>query len=162
MALSAEAQGRDPYAMRFRHRDAEEPEEPHGEDELAAAWHDSDLAEEVVAFLEGRLVDFYTIKGRLLPAWVALNRVAHADRSELVTLVAGAARGPLRAPWATTERFIAARVLAQASTPTLLDQLQSQVLVPVELAMLSRSKSEILDAEQVLAAAVSALDAHAG
>ena len=51
-------------------------------------------------------MDFYTFKGRLLPAWVALNRVAHADRSELVTLVAGAARGPLRAPWAATERFI--------------------------------------------------------
>jgi hypothetical protein len=44
----------------------------------------------------------------------------------------------------------------------LLDQLQSQVLVPVELAMLVRSKPEGLDAEQVLALAVSALDAHAG
>lgn len=54
------------------------------------------------------------------------------------------------------------RVLAQAPTPELLDQLQSQVLVPVELAMLSRSTAEGLDAEQVLAAAVSALDAHAG
>lgn len=148
--------------MRFRHRRDREPEEPGGEDELSGAWHDSDLAAEVVAFFEGRLVEFYTFKGRLLPAWVALNRLAHADRSELVTLVGGAARGTLRAPWATTERFIAGRVLAQAPTPELLDQLQSQVLVPVELEMLSRSTAEGLDAEQVLAAAVSALDAHAG
>ena len=148
--------------MRFRRRRDTEPEEPHGEDEQSRAWHDSDLADEVVAFLDGRLVDFYTFKGRLLPAWVALNRLAHADRSELVSLVGGAARGPLRAPWATTERFIAARVLAQAPTPKLLDQLQSQVLIPVELDMLSSSKAKGMDAEQVLAAAVSALDAHAG
>ena len=45
----------------------------------------------------------------------------------------------LRAPWATTERFVAARVLARAPTPSLLDELQSQVLVPVELALLNRS-----------------------
>jgi hypothetical protein len=148
--------------MWFRRRRDIEPDEPDGEDELCAAWHDSDLADEVVAFLDGRLVDFYTFKGRLLPAWVALNRLAHADRSELVALVGGTARGPLRAPWATTERFIAGRVLGRAPTSQLLDQLQSQVLVPVELAMLSRAKAEGLDAEQVLAAAVSALDAHAG
>jgi hypothetical protein len=148
--------------MWFHHRRGREPDEPDGEGELSAAWHDSDLADEVVAFLEGRLVDYYMFKGRLLPAWVALNRLAHADRSELVALVGGAARGPLRSPWATTERFIAARVLAQAPTPKLLDRLQSQVLVPVELAMLIRSKPEGLDAEQVLALAVSALDAHAG
>jgi hypothetical protein len=147
--------------MRFHHRRDDEPEEPPGEDELSSAWHDSDLADEVVAFLEGRLVDFYTFKGRLLPAWVALNRVAHADRSELVALVGGTARGALRAPWATTERFIAARVLSQAPTPKLLEELQAQVLVPVELDMMS-SKAKSFDAEQVLAAAISALDAHAG
>jgi hypothetical protein len=148
--------------MWFHRRHGREPYEPDGEDELSSAWHVSDLADEVVAFLEGHLVDFYTFKGRLLPAWVAVNRLAHADRSELVTLVGGAARGPLRVPWATTERFIAARVLAQAPMPELLDQLQSQVLVPVELEMLSHSEARGLDAEQVLAAAVSALDAHAG
>jgi hypothetical protein len=148
--------------MWFHRRRDREPDEPDGEDELSAAWHDSDLADEVVAFLDGRLLDFYTSKGRLLPAWVALNRLAHADRSELVALVGGTTRGPLRAPWATTERFIAGRVLGQAPTSQLLDQLQSQVLVPVELAMQSRAKEEGLDAERVLAAAVSALDAHAG
>jgi hypothetical protein len=147
--------------MWFRRRRDQGPEEPDGGDELSGAWHDSDLADEVCAFLEGRLVEFYTFKGRPLPAWVALNRLAHGDRSELVTLVAGATRGPVRAPWATTERFIAARVLAQAPTPTLLDQLQSQVLVPVELKLLSHARARGLDAEQVLAAAATALDTHA-
>jgi hypothetical protein len=65
----------------------------------------------------------------------------------------------LRAPWAT-ERFVAAGVLARAPTPSRLDELQSQVLVPVELALLNRSQTESLGAEQVLAAAVEALDAH--
>lgn len=149
--------------MRFRRRRDEPPEEPgdEGPDELSGAWHDSDLADEVSAFLEGRLVEFYTFKGRPRPAWVALNRLAHADRSELVALVGGDRRGRLRAPWATTERFVAARVLAHAPTPARLDQLQSQVLVPLELALVDRAKAQGLDAEQVLAAAVSALDTHA-
>jgi hypothetical protein len=42
-----------------------------------------------------------------------------------------------------------------------LDQLQSQVLVPVELKLLSHARARDLDAEQVLAAAASALDTHA-
>ena len=141
--------------MWFRRRHDREPEEPGGAHELSGASHDSDLADEVAAFLEGRLVDFYTLKGRLLPPWVALNRLAHADHSELVRLVGGS-------PWVTTERIIAARVLAQAPTPKLLDQLQSQVLVPIELKMVLHAKVEGLDSEQVLAAAVTALDAHAG
>jgi hypothetical protein len=148
--------------MWFRRRHEGEPEQPGDAHELSGAWHDSDLAEEIAAFLEGRLVDFYTFRGRLLPAWLALNRLAHADHSELLRLVSGAVRGPARPPWATTERFIAARVLAQAPTPQLLDQLQAQVLVPIELKMVLHAKVEGLDAEQVLAAASTALDAHAG
>lgn len=141
--------------MWFRRRHDKEPEEPADSHELSGAWHDSDLADEVAAFLEGRLVDFYTLKGRLLPPWVALNRLAHANHSELVRLVGGS-------PWATTERSVAARVLAQAPTPKLLDQLQSQVLVPIELRMVLHAQVEGLDSKQVLAAAVTALDAHAG
>jgi len=127
--------------MWFR-RHERAPEQPGDAHELSGAWHDSDLTDEVAAFLEGRLVDFYTFKGRLLPAWLALNRLAHADHSELVRLVSGAARGSIRSPWAATERFIAARVLAQAPTPKLLDQIQSQVLVPIELKMVVQTKVE--------------------
>jgi hypothetical protein len=148
--------------MRFRRRRDREPDEPEGEDELSNAGHDSDPADEVAAFLEGRLAGFYASKGRELPAWVALNRLAHADRSELITLAGDAAGGPVRAPWAATERSIAARVLAQAPTPELLDQLQSQVLVPVELKLLRLARAEGLDAEQALAAAADALDTYAG
>jgi len=148
--------------MWFRRRRDKGPDEPDGEDEVSGDWHDSDVADEVSAFLAGRLVEFYTFKGRPLPAWVALNRLAHAHHSEVVILVGGATRGRLRAPWATTERFVAARVLAQAPTPTLLDQLQSQVLVPVELKLLSHARARGLDAEEVLATAASALDTHAG
>lgn len=53
-------------------------------------------------------------------------------------------------------------MLAQAPTPELLDQLQSQVLVPVELKLLRLARVEGLDAEQVLAAAADALDTYAG
>lgn len=148
--------------MWFHRRHDREPEQPGDAQEPTGAWHDSDLADEVAAFLEGRLVGFYTFRGRLLPAWLALNRLAHADHPELLRLVSGAARGSVRPPWATTERFIAARVLTQAPTPQLLDQLQSQVLVPIELKMVLHAKVEGLDAEQVLAAALTALDAHAG
>ena len=51
---------------------------------------------------------------------------------------------------------------ALTPTPKLLDQLQSQVLVPVKQSLVSRSTADGLDAKQVLAAAIRAMDAHAG
>jgi len=148
--------------MRFRrsrHDRGSEARGPGGEP--FRAWHDSGLADEVAAFLAGRVVDRYAAQGRLAPTWAALNRLAHGDREELLDVAAGAVRSSTQR-WATTERFVAARILAQATTQARLEALQSQVLIPLELQFIARDDADHATADQVLQAAVQALDTYAG
>ena len=130
-------------------------------------WVDSGVAEEVSAYLTGRYVEFQLSAGRNVPAWAALNRLAHADHGELVRLVAGEDPGApagRRYSWAEQERFIAAQLLVtKGSTPVLLTQAQQQALVPVELSLIDRVKHERLGADDVLQEGADALERyHAG
>src|ERR687897_327436 len=50
--------------------------------DMSRAWRDSGLADEIQAFLAGRLVNHLTAYRQPVPAWAALNRLAHADRSD--------------------------------------------------------------------------------
>lgn len=128
-------------------------------------WHDSGLAEEVEAFLAGRLVDHMAAQHRPVPPWTALNRLAHADHPVIAGLVAGAGlerslySGAVH-PWAMTERFAAAQFLARARTTAELRALQQTTLVPLELDLVERARRERLTPEQVLEAAVDALDTY--
>ncbi|HEX6417973.1 MAG TPA: hypothetical protein VFZ77_05740 [Acidimicrobiales bacterium] len=128
-------------------------------------WHDSGLADEVEAFLAGRLVDHMAAQHRPVPPWTALNRLAHADRAVIAGLVAGAglersAYSGAVHPWAMTERFAAAQFLARARTQTELQALQQTTLVPLELDLVERARRDRLTPEQVLEAAVDALDSY--
>jgi hypothetical protein len=86
-------------------------------------WRESDVADEVEAFLMGRLVDHLAARSRPVPAWAVLNRLAHADSEELRSLVEGTGTGwgggpsLLQVPWDSAERFIAGNFLARATTP---------------------------------------------
>jgi hypothetical protein len=128
------------------------------------AWRDSGLAGEVAAFLEGRLVDHFAGAGQTVPAWAVLNRLAHADRLELVRLVEGVGLDRIahpssgQPPWVATERFVAGHLLAKATTAEDLARVQQAALVPVELRLIERSKIDRLTAEQVLEAGSEALD----
>jgi hypothetical protein len=62
------------------------------------AWRDSGVADEVEACLAGRLVEHLTATRQPVPAWAVLNRLAHADRSELVRFVEGANVDPASEP----------------------------------------------------------------
>jgi hypothetical protein len=145
-----------------RSRSDDDPDDPGPGAEPFGAWHDSGVANEVVAFLEGRLVYHYAATGRVAPAWAALNRLAHAARPELARLAAGGIPACSLPRWATSERFLAARILAQAPTPERLDALQSEVLMPLELRLIDQSSTEDLGVEQVMAAATHALETFAG
>jgi hypothetical protein len=136
----------------------------HDESTRSRGWQDSDLADEVEAFLTGRLAGHIAATGQAMPAWAALNRLAHADRSELMHFVEGVPPDRLRhpssaeAPWVATERFVAEHLLARAPTPTELARIQLAVLVPMELNLITRSRIDRLTAEQVLEAGAEALD----
>lgn len=128
------------------------------------AWRDSGLADEIEAFLSGRLAEQFAGSGEAVPAWAVLNRLAHADRSELVRVVEGSGSDRLRhpssgqPPWAPAERFVAGHLLARAATPEQLTRVQQAALVPVELLLIERSKIDRLTADQVLEAGAEALD----
>jgi hypothetical protein len=138
----------------------------HPDDELASsrAWRDSGLAEEVEAFLTGRLVDYMIASHQPVEAWAVLNRLAHADRSELVGFVEGAnldwvvhphSRQPY---WMASERVVAGHLLAVARTPEDLGGLQRAALVPLELGLIERSKINQLTANEVLELGAKAVD----
>jgi hypothetical protein len=127
-------------------------------------WRDSSVADEVEAFLMGRLVDHLAARGRPVPAWAVLNRLAHADSGELRSLVDGTGGGwgggsPLvQVPWASAERFIAGNLLARATTPAALATIQGTTLMPLELRLIERSKVEKLTIDQVFEAGAEALE----
>jgi hypothetical protein len=145
------------------------PSEP--DDGLASsrAWRDSGLADEVEAFLAGRMVDHLTASRRPVPAWAVLNRLAHADRSDLVHFVEGANVDWTVHPsfgqpyWAAAERFVAGHLLARGRTPEDLGRLQRATLVPLELGLIERTKIDRLTADEVLELAAEAVDSfHPG
>ncbi len=125
---------------------------------------DSGVADEVEAFLMGRLVDHLAARGQPVPAWAVLNRLAHADSGELRSLIDGTGGGwgggsPLvQVPWASAERSMAGNLLARVSTPEALATIQGTTLMPLELRLIERSKVEKLTVDEVLEAGAEALD----
>ena len=120
-------------------------------------------ADEVEAFLAGRLVDHLSALDVDVPAWAALNRLAHADRSELQAVVNGTAESwgtcPLltQPPWAASERALVRVLLARAPSAEALAEVQRTTLVPLELGLIDRCRAYGMTAEQVLASAAGAL-----
>lgn len=150
---------------RFRHHERQ-PASPAGPTE-PRAWKDSGLADEVEAWLAGRYVDHLSGQGHVVPVWSVLNRLAHADHAVLVRLVEGDAADPSpygtrkAHPWAIAERFIAAHLLAtRGATPEGLDRVQQSVLVPLELALMARTRYEKMTPDEVLEAGSQALDSY--
>lgn len=131
------------------------PSDPDDGLDRSRAWRDSGLADEVQAFLAGRLVNHLAAYRQPVPAWAALNRLAHADRSDLLRVLEGAntdstAPSSAHAAWAAAERFAAGHLLARAHTPEELRHVQRATLVPLELVLIEQTKIERLTADQVL------------
>jgi hypothetical protein len=143
-----------PHFWRFR-RPVPRPN-PGDAADLSRGWRDSGLAEEAEAFLAGRLVNHLTAGRQPVPAWAALNRLAHADRSDLVRLVAGGSTGPTalsnsgHASWAAAERFVAGHLLARARTAEELEHVQRTALVPLELVLIEQTKFRRITPDDVL------------
>src|ERR671918_515472 len=131
------------------------PSDPDDGLDRSRAWRDSGLADEVQAFFAGRLVNHLAAYRQPVPAWAALNRLAHADRSDLLRVLEGAntdstAPSSAHAAWAAAERFAAGHLLARAHTPEELRHVQRATLVPLELVLIEQTKIERLTADQVL------------
>jgi hypothetical protein len=122
------------------------------------------LAAESEAFLHGRLADQLVATGRRVPGWVMLNRLAHGTRDELAALgVAGncgwRVHPSLGGPqWLADERALASRLIGIGTSAEALRTLQDEVLIPLELTLIARSRSESLSPQDVIGAASRALD----
>jgi hypothetical protein len=96
--------------------------------------------DDVAAYLAGRLVEYRSGRGRGVPAWAVLNRVAHAEVDELAGLAGGAGEG--REPgWLSAQRSLAADLL-EGRDPQEVAGIQREVLVPLELWLIARSETE--------------------
>jgi hypothetical protein len=117
--------------------------------------HQWRLGEEVEAFIHGRLVDYLLAAGRPVPAWTVLNKLAHASMEELTELAAannseatGAAEAGEPA-WVRAQRSLAA-LTTGGRRPDDIASLQRKVLVPLELWLVQRSRSEAITSRRVI------------
>ncbi len=124
------------------------------------------LGDEVEAFVQGCLVDHLCVAGRPVPAWAVLNKLAHGSVADLIDL-AGADRGgatgdpPTGEPaWLRAQRSLAAAMVTGATRPDDIVNSQRAVLVPLELWVIQRSRSEAITSRRVVELATEALADH--
>ena len=124
------------------------------------------LSAEAEAFLEGRLVEHLAEAGRPVPAWAVLNKLAHANATELADLIKtgpgpGSGRGPRpRKPaWANAQQTsLASRLVDKTAAPDEITHLQHVRLIPLELWFIERSKTTTVTPRQVINATTDALN----
>jgi hypothetical protein len=130
------------------------------------------LADEVEAFLSGRLVDHFDDLGREAPPWARLSRLAHATVPELIALLkqgpgrAGSesqhpwSDGSMAREWEAAERVLAMRLLTSGPDPADVRRAQREALLPLELRLMEQAKVQPLAIDEVIEAASDALDQH--
>lgn len=120
------------------------------------------VGDEVEAFLQGRLVDYFVARSRPVPAWTVLNKVAHATADELAALAGGPGKDPTAEPdeprWRSERRALAAQLLEDAPTPQQLADVQRKALVPLELWEIERSRTTTVTSRCVVEMATEVLD----
>jgi hypothetical protein len=121
------------------------------------------LSGEAEAFLEGRLVEHLVAAGRPVPAWAVLNKLAHASPQELADLIMLHGRSHSEAEagaptWLAAQKSLAARLVRNTPVPDEITDPQHQRLIPLELWLIERSKTQTVTPRQVISAASDALD----
>ncbi|HTX00241.1 MAG TPA: hypothetical protein VMD59_15780 [Acidimicrobiales bacterium] len=97
------------------------------------------LIRETEAFLSGRFAEHFAGKRQLVPAWAALNPVAHADLGRLQALAA-TSPDPRRPGPGTAAHILAREVLdVVEDDEALLAAVQRFVLRPLELRLIEES-----------------------
>jgi hypothetical protein len=124
-----------------------------------------DVWSEAEAFLRGTYAEHLESRGRRVPSWVWLNRVAHGTETDLSALVRGdhswdgSTSG--NTGWYRMVSFLAADLLALArATDQTVSALQREVLVPLELELAREDNHRRLGAAQLVSVALAALHGH--
>jgi len=110
------------------------------------------LAAEAEAFLTGRVRDALREQMEPVPAWAAVNVLAHGDLDTLRRLAAGVASGESSPDiWVEPLAVLAPQILMFANEePASLRELQSEVLIPLEARVLALHETRISPSELVV------------
>jgi hypothetical protein len=97
------------------------------------------LANECSAFLNGTLAEYWDEKGVTVPVWAWTNLLAHGDEDRIaeVVLRPRCARRMVH-NWSVARSYLALEVLGLLEESLSLEELQCEVLVPLELDLSSR------------------------
>ena len=97
------------------------------------------IALESEAFLLGSLVEYWDDKGMEVPVWAWMNRLAHGTARQIGECVIRSDK-PRRAgrSWRVARSYLAFEVLDLTDMEFTLTELQSSVLIPLELEMAAR------------------------
>jgi hypothetical protein len=111
--------------------------------ERAGGRGSSVVAMECAAFLNGTLAEHWEQRGTVVPVWAWTNLLAHGSEKLIGKGVVPRMR-PRRAgrSWRIARSFLAYEVLDVIERGVRLDQLQSSVLVPLELEMAAHPEVE--------------------
>lgn len=116
------------------------------------------LANECSAFLKGTLAEYWDDKGLTVPVWAWTNLLAHGDEDRIADSVARprCVRRIARS-WSVARSYLALEILGLLDESLSLEELQCEVLVPLELELSSRSEVNRWSPMQWLDAVDSAL-----
>jgi hypothetical protein len=123
--------------------------------ERAAAVHPAALTvgvgEECEAYLAGRLAYYFQAHGRPVPPVAWLNTVVHATPAELAVLSNELNRGVPALAWRRAVGYLARSLLERSrETGRPLDQLQTELLVPLELELFGDRAATQLDSADLI------------
>jgi len=114
------------------------------------------LGDECEAFLAGEWAEYRRTRGRDVPAWAWLNRVAHAPAHVLVLAIRTPVYGRETDEWSRLRTCVVESLFRQADEKRMtVAELQRAALVPIELALFADDGSPRRNPEllvQILAA----------
>jgi hypothetical protein len=114
----------------------------------------SSVVSAVQSYLDGCYASYVVSHGQLVPSWAWLNRCAHGDLATVRSIPEAEPPSLGRVAtcsWTWAEYILAKDLLAVVEDDEeLLSRIQRQVLIPLEMALIERSKSEVLTAASLV------------
>lgn len=98
------------------------------------------IALECEAFLDGTLAEYWDDKGIDVPVWTWMNMLAHGSARQIGECVLRPSRPrPASRSWRVARSYLAYEVLDLTDLEFTIAELQSSVLIPLELEMAARA-----------------------
>jgi hypothetical protein len=120
------------------------------------------LVADCEAFITGRYAEHLLARERTVPVWAWTNLLAHGSETDLhEAMLLGAVRVPIGARlWWSARAYLAGEVLAQVVPRRPLQDVQRDVLAPLELELAARRGVQLWRPAQLVQAVLAGLAEH--